>query len=351
MSANDVQRRREYVEGAVLRHLCQNADVSNMVIRSDESVPNGYSNVTELYTASWDESGVSRVGSFVLRACAPGRELFYDTPLQFQWNMMESMSIHTDVPVPRLVHFNSGDSSEYGELFVMEAVHGRVPRNGTPPYHAEGWVADLSPAERTKLASNTIKQLATIHALDWRNGFEFLHRPYQGEPGLDLYLTYQEKWYAWAAKSRSFPVVEEALRWLRRRQPTGLPACITWGDARVGNVIFADDLSVAAVLDWEMAALGTPEMDIAWWCLFEELFTAGVVPLEGIPDRDELISEYEQVSGYTLADLHYFDVLSWARMVITCIRMFCPEPEDDVAPLNAPFPMQDRLAGLLGGHG
>jgi len=337
--------RHAYAQQRIREAVGAEPAVANLVVRRRDTVPNGYSNITELFDATWEENGERRERAFVVRGCVPGRELFFETPLRRQWEMMAAVAERSEVPVPELFHLHDGDVETGGDLFLMAAVPGRVPRNGTPSYHAEGWVADLQPAERERLAGNAIQQLVRIHALDWEKHLTFLHRPDRGPDGLSQFLTYQEEWYRWAAKGRAFREVEEGLAWLRAHQPGTTRTCVTWGDARVGNMIFADDLSVAAVLDWEMAALGCPEMDVAWWWMFEELFTAGTTPLKGIPDRQRLIEEYQETSGYELHDLHYYDVLAWVRMIITCIRMMCPEPGDDVSALEMPFQM--RLRELL----
>ena len=49
------------------------------------------------------------------------------------------------------------------------------------------------------------------------------------------------------------------------RPATEPPASLCWGDARIGNMLFHDDRSVASVLDWEMATIGPAEMDLAWY--------------------------------------------------------------------------------------
>ena len=55
------------------------------------------------------------------------------------------------------------------------------------------------------------------------------------------------------------------LAWLRGRQPRDDgPPRPCWGDARIGNMIFRDGRCVA-VLDWEMATLGPPQMDLGWF--------------------------------------------------------------------------------------
>jgi aminoglycoside phosphotransferase (APT) family kinase protein len=235
----------------------------------------------------------------------------------------------TEIRLPPLV---MTDRSLPGNpFFVMSQVPGRVPPT-TPSYHQAGWVTELSPAQRRLLAINGLSVLADLHRLDWQQGFGFLDHPHRGRPGLDQYLTYLEEWLAWTAKGRSMKVLEAAVRYARDHRPPHTDIVVTWGDARVGNIIFADDLSVAAVLDWEMAALGPPEMDLGWWLMFEALQTTGCQRLEGIPDRDETIRLYESLSGRTVADVRYYEILAWLRIAITCTRMFAPGADDDLLP-------------------
>ena len=122
-----------------------------------------------------------------------------------------------------------------------------------------------------------------------------------------------------------------------------------WGDARVGNVIFADDLSVAAVLDWEMATLGPIELDVAWWLMFEELQTGarGILRLEGIPGPDEPISLYEELSGRRLRDLNYYMTLDWLRLSLTRTRMVLAAATQDPTEYLATDPVICGLSAQL----
>jgi aminoglycoside phosphotransferase (APT) family kinase protein len=336
----------------VLRsHLAEShPNAESLEVRRRDAAPNGYSNVTQLYDATWSEDGEPCKLGLVVRSQVDGHELFYDTTLNFQWKMMEAVAKHSDVPVPSLLLYEDDALTIGAPFFVMEAVEGKVPVNGTPSYHAAGWVAELTPEQRQTLSDNAVDALVKVHAMPWRDGFEFLDRPDRGQPGLDQFLTYQEQWHDWVAKGRSVPTIEAALRWLRENQPADPTVCVSWGDSRVGNMIFGADLSVAAVIDWEQASLGTPEMDVAWWLMFEDLFTSGqgAARLDGILDRAGLIEAYEQRSGRRLADLHYYDVLAWARIAICCLRMFGPNADDPVDSINEPF--LATLAGLLATH-
>ncbi len=66
--------------------------------------------------------------------------------------------------------------------------------------------------------------------------------------------------------------------------------------------MFADDCSVAALVDREGATLGPPEIDVAWWVMFDEYLceAQGFTRLEGIPDTAGTFARYQQLSGRTL---------------------------------------------------
>lgn len=347
MSVTKTEPRLAEIAEVVARYLRpRHPSTAGLQVRARDTTPNGFSNITELFDAVWVEDGEARTQTFVVRSQVEGRELFYESPLLFQWQMMDSMARYCPVPVPPLVGAVRGDGPSGASFFVMEAVPGRVPVNGTPSYHGAGWVFELQPEERATLARNAVSALVQIHSVDWEKGFSFLRRPARGAAGLEQFLAYQEESYTWAAKGRSVPTIEQGLRWLRAHQPASPAACVTWGDARVGNMIFGYDLEVAAVIDWEQAALGAPEMDVAWWLMFEELFTTeqGTVPLHGIPGREELVDLYQSLGGRALGDLRYYDVLAWVRLALCMVRMVCPDG-DDLSALEDPF--LRRLRELL----
>ena len=74
---------------------------------------------------------------------------------------------------------------------------------------------------------------------------------------------------------------------------------MVWGDARVGNMCFADDLSVVALFDWETAGTGPPDIDLGWWLMFERFLceALGFTRLPGVPDDDEFVRRYQEFGG------------------------------------------------------
>ena len=63
--------------------------------------------------------------------------------------------------------------------------------------------------------------------------------------------------------------------------------------------MFRDD-RVVAVLDWEMAFLGDPEADLAWWCFLDWANNEGYggPHLDGIPGKEETLARYAEITGH-----------------------------------------------------
>ena len=60
------------------------------------------------------------------------------------------------------------------------------------------------------------------------------------------------------------PVANQAREWLKANKPISKQSSIIWGDSRCANIMYLPDGTISAVLDWEMASLGDPCMDLAW---------------------------------------------------------------------------------------
>jgi aminoglycoside phosphotransferase (APT) family kinase protein len=186
---------------------------------------------------------------------------------------------------------------------------------------AGGWVADLTPLERHRMAMNAIDVLATIGRADVGGYAEQILPPGQ-PPGLAGYLDWTERWLDWSTAGAPPELVRDAMRDLRGSTPSAQRDGLFWGDCRAGNMIFADDLSVAAVLDWEMAGIGPAEIDLGWWLMMERWTTEGfrVPALDGWPTRTELITRYETVLGRTVHDLDYYEMFAATRYAIIGLR-------------------------------
>lgn len=309
----------------------------------------GLSNETVLFDASWDTGSQAHSAAMVARVAPRGPGVFPSYDLGKEARVLRALGGHTSVPVPE-VHFYSDDSAVFGAPFiVMERVDGRVPSDD-PPFTAGGWVLDLTAEQRRAMWHNGIDAMARIHSADWRAlGLDDLD-PAPHADGLAAQIAHWRGFFDWAAEGEANPTLEFALNWLADNRPTDIgPKVLNWGDARVGNLIVADDLSIAAVLDWEMVTVANRELDLGWWFFLERHHTEGIgLPLpDGIPERGAAIAHYEELTGHTVANLDYFEIFAGTRLAIIMVRAAHMMIAAGLLPPDAPMALSNPASQLL----
>jgi aminoglycoside phosphotransferase (APT) family kinase protein len=276
----------------------------------------GFSNETLIVDATWTAAGAAQQASYVVRVAPTGYSLFPDAAFDTQCRVLSALKA-TSIPVPT-VHWYETDASVLGApFFVMDEIRGCVPPDN-PPYHMAGWLFDVSPAHRERIWWGAIDAMADLHRLDWRDlGLGFL------TGGLGDGLAYYEAFLESVEKDEAVPMARRALDWLRANLPPDEPVVLTWGDARVGNVMYDDDGGVLAVLDWEMVGLGTPAQDVAWALFLDRHHSEGceVPRLEGFPSTAATVAHYEERSGLRLAHLEFYEVYSAFRFCVIMGRL------------------------------
>jgi aminoglycoside phosphotransferase (APT) family kinase protein len=284
----------------------------------------GYSGRTIFAAASWTAPDGSRSQhGLVFRVQVPDTQLFVAPDALRQARVMSALAGQPGVPVPG-IWFNEADPGVLGAPFyVMDRVRGRVPGD-VPSWHRKGWTVDLSPAERARLHDNGLAALVALHRVDWRPGLSFLDPPGAGT-ALDRYLAQLSRWYEWCGPSRRFgpDVLAAGLRHVLGNRPDDPGEAVVWGDARVGNMCFADDLSVAALFDWEGATIGPPGIDLGWWLMFERYLceAQGLRRLDGVPGRDQAIARYQELGGAPVPDVGYYELLAAVVMTLITSRL------------------------------
>jgi len=270
----------------------------------------GYSHETILFTARIDGA----TERLVARVAPTAHSVFLEPDHAREFRVVAQLARANAVPLPR-VHGYEEDPSFLGAPFwVMEQVDGRIPSDN-PPYTFGGWILDLAPDEQEALWWAGLEATAAVHRVD-PAPFDFLGG------GLEEQLDYYERYLAWGSEGDPPAIALEALAWLKERRPPAEVHALCWGDSRLANQIFADGRCVA-VLDWEMATLGDPVMDLGWWLYFDRQFSEGLgMPRpSGFPSRAETIARWESLTRRSATHVDYYELFAGFRFAVIMCRL------------------------------
>lgn len=261
--------------------------------------------------------------TLVVRRQPMDLEVVFGSSLSLQGKMMAALDARGDLPVPPWIGMHLDPDLLGLPFLVMGKVEGECAKQ-KPNYNLEGWLVEMTPEQRRGSFTNAITAFASLATIDWRDGFEFLAQPENGEPGLDQYVGALEAWHKAAGRGRAMPIVDAAMVYVRTNMPADAGVNVLWGDPTPSNVMFAADGSVNALIDWELAALGPAELDLAWWLYFDDLFGRrfGVTRLEGLPSREDTIAIWEAASGQKAEHLDYYDIVAALRMALVAVGAF-----------------------------
>jgi aminoglycoside phosphotransferase (APT) family kinase protein len=282
----------------------------------------GFSAETFYIDVEFRRDGVMHEREFAVRCQNQESDLFLDASIELPYRVMEAVGRHPGIPVPALAGLEMDETVVGAPFLVMEKMPGRVVQQ-SPNYNLEGWLQELPVEQRGQVWRNSLDVMARIHQLDWRDGFSFLQDPNAGEPGLGSYLHWVQNWYHWMREQGAvIPLMDTAMEYLLENQPQPANVSVLWGDPNSSNILYTDDLQVGTVLDWEMAALGPAEVDLAWWLYFDQLFSTGfgVTRLEGLPNREQTIAYYQGKLGRKVDSMDYYETLATFRMAIVGVR-------------------------------
>lgn len=328
----------KYIDGA------ENVVISNLEMPKSS----GLSAETVLFRAEWQLKGEKVERELVGRIQPQGEGLFMDYDLALEYKVIKALE-PTSVPVPEAL-FVELDSEALGTPFmVMSRVEGRIAPDD-PPFTTGGWVLELSEEEQAKLADNSLSSMAQLHAIDLKSvGLENIGHGDQSLSGVDRLIAYWSDFTAWASDAPN-PVIEFALQWVKDNKPAELgEEVLSWGDARLGNMLIDDDLKVSAIIDWEMVSTGPRELDLAWWLFLLEHHSAGIgAPLPpGFPTEEQEIRRYEELSGHIVQNLHFCKVLSAIRMCSLVARAAQLMKLAELIPQDSPMALVNPATILL----
>ena len=224
--------------------------------------------------------------------------------------------------LPKIVAVGDDESLLGVPFYVMNFLDGYVPTEELPP----GLERE---EERRRLGDDLVQTLVEIHAAD------------VDTPALASFArtgSYNERQVRrfgqlWEInKTRELTEVEEAGRRLAAAVPEPLPPSVVHGDFRLGNAIVlpAVPWRIAAVLDWEMGAIGDLRADLGYLlATYSEpggppnpLGTSPVTALPGFPTKAELVERYVALSGRHVEPLAWFEALALWKAAVFCEAIY-----------------------------
>ena len=221
------------------------------------------------------------------------------------------------IPVPRPAQLCTDETVIGATFYLMEMVDGVTARHAVPES------LDGGGAGRA-IGQALIDVLAAIHGLDWRAaGLEGFGCP-------EGYLDRQASRWSRQLETyrvRPLPALDDVGRWLGAHVPPAAPPALMHGDYTLVNVMFAPrpPPTVAAVVDWEMATIGDPLVDLGWllglWTEPGEKELAGadegVLGFPGrsdMPTRAELADRYADRRSADLSHLPWYTALGLYKL-------------------------------------
>ena len=310
-STRDPQEMREQFERWLKTVLPDGSNPRVLEMTSPES--NGMSSETLLVDLAWTEDGAEVTRSLVARVEPPATDypVFTTYDLDMQFRVMRLVSAHTAVPIPETHWYEPDPTVLGGAFFVMDRVDGIVPPDVLPYTFGDNWVFDGTEEDRRTIQDSAIRAMAGIHSItpaDHDLGFLELDQP--GDTALERSLNHWKDYLEWVVGDTRSPLLDDCFAWLTDNLPTDTgPDALSWGDGRIGNMMFRDN-EVVAVLDWEMAAVAPPEVDLGWMCYLHLFFQDLAIQLgaPGLPDMfrpSDVRATYAEAAGRQPGDLRW----------------------------------------------
>ncbi len=226
--------------------------------------------------------------------------------------------------VPEMLAF-CDDASVIGcEFYVMRRLDGVILRRNPPRD------VTLTPERTRQLCLNVIDTLIALHRVDIANpdleaigkGSGYARRQIEG-------------WCDRYRKARTWNVggFERVMRWLEAHIPEDTAACVIHNDFRFDNVVLdaSDPTRVVGVLDWEMATIGDPFMDLgnalAYWVQADDDFFIRTLRrqpthLPGMMTRREVVDYYCAQTGRRARSWTFYEVYGLFRLAVIAQQIY-----------------------------
>ena len=220
--------------------------------------------------------------------------------------------------VPEVVAHCTDDEVAGGEFYAMERLVGVILRQDLPA--ALGLDADRT----RRLCHNVLDKLIALHDLDVvALGLDHLGK---GEGYVRRQIEGWSRRYR-AALTPGAHDCERVMTWLADNLRDNVAITVIHGDYRFDNVVLdpTDPLHIIGVLDWEMATLGDPLMDLgnslAYWVQADDepamqMMRRQPTDAPGMLTRAEVWRYYGELTGRDVSDTDFYEIYGLFRLAV-----------------------------------
>lgn len=225
----------------------------------------------------------------------------------------------TDVPHPRLIAACAREDVLGATFYLMEPIDGFNVTVGMPALHAG------DPAMRRAMGFALVDGIARLGRVDhvalgladFGRAEGYLERQVsRWRKQLDGYVEHA----GWPGP-HVLPGVEKVGLWLEANRPASFAPGILHGDYHLANVMYRNDgPELAAIVDWELATIGDPLIDLGWvlttWPRGDDPTSMKIEPWDGFPAAGELLDYYRDNSARDLSAIDWYVVLACYKLGI-----------------------------------
>jgi len=297
---------------------CLHEQVSPDALHLTTPSAGGWSNDTWIVS-----TGSARTPRVVARIQPDRSSMFPRYDLERQVRCLHALGRQPDVPTPALLDTDLEGTWLGRPAFVMAHVAGRLPSDDTPTFAEAGWLVEATRTEQRRFHTSLIDAMAAVHQVDLdTTGLRSLRPSHAGSSNEAALGDLREIWQ-YDRGERWPTAIEDGFAAAEAHIPSPGADRLLWGDARPANVVVADDgFDVVALLDWELATVGSPEHDVTWLMEMNwiRLQGAGNEPLPGFLSDADTVGYYEQRTGRPLANLGWYRYVAALRVAVLMHR-------------------------------
>jgi aminoglycoside phosphotransferase (APT) family kinase protein len=282
-----------------------------------EQFPGGASNLT--YLMGYDDGR-----ELVLRRPPAGARTKAAHDMLREAHVMAALKPH--YPYVPAILATCDDPSVIGQdFYVMERLRGIVLRRELPAG------LGLAPADLRQLCLGFFDRLIELHRVD--ASLPDLQSIGKGEGYIARQIAgWSDRWRK--SLTEGTDPCEDVLAWLTTKQPAKDNArCVIHNDYRLDNVVLdaGHPLRIVGVLDWELATVGDPLMDLgsslAYWVQADDdesfqSFRRQPSHMPGMLRRAEVVDYYGEQTGHSVANFDFYELFGLFRVMVIIQQIY-----------------------------